>query len=66
MNGMWCSRLYERKFRLISRLCMVIVDTRVGDVRVMVNNDESDAVTTHLTINLSILSAVALGRPLPS
>ncbi|PRD25492.1 UNVERIFIED_CONTAM: Potassium channel subfamily K member 16 [Trichonephila clavipes] len=40
---------------------MVMVDTHVWVTRLMVDNDESDAVTAYLKINLSSLSAVTLG-----
>ncbi|GFT82534.1 hypothetical protein TNCV_1633411 [Trichonephila clavipes] len=49
-----------------SRLGMVMLDSRVQVVRLMVGNDESDALTADLTINLSSRSAEALRRPLPS
>ncbi|GFV64775.1 hypothetical protein TNCV_808721 [Trichonephila clavipes] len=39
---------------------MFMVDTRVSVVRMMVDNDESDAVTADLTVNLSSTSAVVL------
>ncbi|GFX49027.1 RNase H domain-containing protein [Trichonephila clavipes] len=40
---------------------MVMVDTSVLVTRLMVDNDESGTVTSDLTVNLSSLSAVALG-----
>ncbi|GFX43818.1 HTH_Tnp_Tc3_2 domain-containing protein [Trichonephila clavipes] len=39
---------------------MVIVDTRVRIVRLIVDNDESDAVTADLTVSLSSRSSVVL------
>ncbi|GFX92420.1 uncharacterized protein TNCV_1706961 [Trichonephila clavipes] len=45
---------------------MVMVDTHVWATRLMVDNDESGAVTVDLIINLSSRSAVALGRSLYS
>ena len=43
---------------------MVITDTRVQVARLMVDNDESGAVTDDLAITLSSRSVVALGQPL--
>ncbi|GFV60474.1 uncharacterized protein LOC103524116 [Trichonephila clavipes] len=47
-------------------LRVAMVDTHVWVARLMVDKDDSKAVTVDLTINLSSLSAVALGQPLPS
>ncbi|GFX18024.1 ADAMTS-like protein 1 [Trichonephila clavipes] len=49
-----------------NRLRMVMVDTRGLVTRLMVDNEESGAVTADLTINLSFQSDEVLGRPLPS
>ncbi|GFT27986.1 uncharacterized protein TNCV_643961 [Trichonephila clavipes] len=48
------------------RLWRVMMDIRMRVARLMVDYDESGAVTAGLTINLTSLSDVALGRPLPS
>ncbi|PRD36163.1 UNVERIFIED_CONTAM: hypothetical protein NCL1_09471 [Trichonephila clavipes] len=45
---------------------LVMMDIRMRVARLMVDYDESGAVTAGLTINLTSLSDVALGRPLPS
>ncbi|UYV68098.1 Transposase [Cordylochernes scorpioides] len=54
------------RFRSISRLLMVILDTCVPVTRLMVDNVDSGAATAILTIARSSLPVVALGRPLPS
>ncbi|GFW90324.1 hypothetical protein TNCV_2121881 [Trichonephila clavipes] len=58
--GRWRSGRPEIKFCSISRLCIVMVDTRVRVARQMVDKDESGAVTTDLTINLYSGSAAIM------
>ena len=58
-NGRW-----EHKFRSLSHVSRVILDTHLQPTRWIVDNIESGTVTVTLTIAGSWRSTVVLGRPL--